>query len=285
MTRWTRANLRHIARLFRFGKRPAVTVYESIGSDFFLAPAPGWLNLGWWEGGGDEAEAATACERLVERIAQRLPRGGDVLDVANGLGAQDPVIDRVASPRLLVALNITEMQLRAGRSRLSAANAHPVCGDATMLPVARASFDGLISVEAAFHFPSRAAFFAEAFRVLRSGGVLTMSDITAERRFGSPSEIIAGVGQMRFWGIRRSMLHTLGQVVRLAEDAGFQDVHAEVVTARVLDPAIRLTKSRLAAAPGVPRIQVWGARRALRHVELLRRRGFLQYVLLTGRRP
>ncbi|HYZ11720.1 MAG TPA: hypothetical protein VE962_07475, partial [Actinomycetota bacterium] len=60
----TPANLRHILRLFRQGRRPAVTVYESLGEDFFLAPAPGWLNLGWWEGEGDEAEAARAPERL-----------------------------------------------------------------------------------------------------------------------------------------------------------------------------------------------------------------------------
>ena len=46
---WTAANARHAAGLLWPGQNPAARVYESIGSDFFLAPAPGWLNLGLWD--------------------------------------------------------------------------------------------------------------------------------------------------------------------------------------------------------------------------------------------
>src|SRR6266498_2039928 len=112
--KWTKENLRHVAAFFRQGRNPAARVYESIGSDFFLALARGWLNLGLWEGSGSESEAEAACRRLVETVAAALPKGGVVLDVGNGLGAQDPVISAVARPRTLVALNITEWQLRAG---------------------------------------------------------------------------------------------------------------------------------------------------------------------------
>jgi hypothetical protein len=37
---------RHAAAVLRQGGNPAARVYESIGPDFFLAVAPGWLNLG-----------------------------------------------------------------------------------------------------------------------------------------------------------------------------------------------------------------------------------------------
>lgn len=168
--------------MFRLGTRPAVTVYESLGTDFFLAPATGLAEPGVVGGEGSEEEAPRDPERLVEILADPLPRDGAVLDVANGLGAQDPVIARVTAPRLLVAVNLTEFQLRAGRERLSSAEAFPVVADAVRLPFRDASFDGLICVEAAFHFPSRAAFFGEALRVLRPGGVLSMSDVTVERR-------------------------------------------------------------------------------------------------------
>ena len=75
----TRANVRHIGALLRRGRNPAATVYDSIGSDFFLEPAPGWLNLGLWEGPGDESEAPRAVRRLVETLAGQL-----------AAGAQDP---------------------------------------------------------------------------------------------------------------------------------------------------------------------------------------------------
>ncbi len=123
--------------MLRYGRHPAATVYDSIGEDFFIALAPGWLNLGLWEGdGSDPAEAAVAVRRLVETIAEGLPHGVDVLDVGNGLAAQDPVIAAVAETRRLVALNITLSQLVAGRPRLAEAGAHAVNGDATRLPFA-----------------------------------------------------------------------------------------------------------------------------------------------------
>jgi hypothetical protein len=54
---WTVQNARHTAEMLKQGGNPAARVYESIGSDFFLAPAPGWLNLGLWEGPGIEDES------------------------------------------------------------------------------------------------------------------------------------------------------------------------------------------------------------------------------------
>jgi len=125
---WTWANARHVVALLRQGRNPAATVYESIGTDFFLALAPGWLNLGLWEGDGDLEEAPVAAQRLVETLAAQLPKGGVVLDVGNGLGVQDPVIAGVARPRRLVALNITESQLRAGGPELERAGAAGVVG-------------------------------------------------------------------------------------------------------------------------------------------------------------
>jgi ubiquinone/menaquinone biosynthesis C-methylase UbiE len=104
-----------------------------------------------------------------------------ILDVGNGLGAQDCVIAETSRPRRLVAVNITEWQLMAGKDRLRQAGAVPVAGDAARLPIAGQTVDGIISVEAAFHFRSRKAFFAECYRVLRPGGVLSISDISAQR--------------------------------------------------------------------------------------------------------
>ena len=181
ITGWTPQHVRHAAALFRQGRNPAARVYESIGSDFFLAPAPGWLNLGLWEGPGSEGEAEDACRRLVRTLASALPAGGVILDAGNGLGTQDPLITEAVRPRRLMAVNITEWQLRAGRERLREAAAAAVAADAARLPVADGTIDGVISVEAAFHFRSRKAFFEECYRVLRPGGVLSISDIPVQR--------------------------------------------------------------------------------------------------------
>jgi hypothetical protein len=85
---WTAQHARHAAAVVKQGGNPAARVYESIGPDFFLAAAPGWLNLGLWEGPGSESEAEQACRRLIRTLASALPTGGVILDV--GCGAPWP---------------------------------------------------------------------------------------------------------------------------------------------------------------------------------------------------
>ena len=281
----TTANLRHAIGMLRFGRNPAATVYDSIGSDFFLALDDGWLNLGLWEGdGSDPSEAEAAVRRLVTRMAHDLPTGGDVLDVGNGLAAQDPVIADVSSARSLTALNITLSQLEAGRDRLAAAGANAVNGDASRMPFAPGSFDGVISVEAAFHFPSRASFFAEAFRVLRPGGVLTISDVPVLRFPATPREVLAGIAMLRLWGIRAQAAATPLEIEHQVSAAGFDDVRSVLEGARVIAPAFRSVRARLddANAGGLP--ERLAARTMLREAEVLWEHGVLEYLFLVARK-
>jgi SAM-dependent methyltransferase len=282
----TRENLRHVGALFRQGARPAATVYDSIGPDFFLALDEGWLNLGLWEGdGSDPSEAPVAVRRLVRTIAEPLPKNGVVLDVGNGLGAQDVLIAEVAQPTRLVVVNITRSQLVAGRRWLTEAGAEPVNADATRLPLRGGSVDGLISVEAAFHFPSRARFFAEAFRVLRPGGVLTMSDVPTLRRPRTFGEIYAGLAQLRVWGLGLGAAASPGTIVDLVTGAGFTAVEALLVGERVIGPAIRFVRRRLEGDRTAPATVRAAAGIGVRQVELLWRRRLVDYLLLTAVKP
>ncbi len=285
MTTWSREKLRHAKSVFVQGRNPAATVYDSIGSDFFLAMAPGWLNLGLWEGPGTEEEAPEAVRRLVRALAVELPRGGAVLDVGNGLGVQDPVIADIVTPSRFVAINITESQLRAGREPMAEAGAAPVLADATRMPFTDGSFDGVISVEAAFHFPSRRAFFAEAFRVLKPGGVLTMSDIPITRRLRGFRELLAGFSQLRLWGLSVSAAATPQEIATACRSAGFTDIHLELVGAQVIDPALRLTRRRLARRRGATGSIRLAARLFLSQAEVLWKRGAVEYLLLHATRP
>jgi SAM-dependent methyltransferase len=279
---WTRENVRHVLGIFRQGRNPAATVYDSLGRDFFLALAPRWLNLGLWEGSGTEEEAPIAVRRLVETIASELPTGGVVLDVGSGLGVQDPVIAGVARPRQLIALNITESQLREGGAALAEAGASPVAGDAIRIPLADHSVDGIISVEAAFHFRSRRRFFREARRVLRPGGVLTMSDVPIRRYPRGPVELLAGLSQMRAWGLRSSAAATPAQIAAAAEAEGFRDVRIRLCGERVIDPALAVIGRRLETTQSVPASMRVAARLMLAQMRFLRRRGVIDYLLLRA---
>ena len=282
---WTAQNARHAAGLLRQGWNPAAKVYESIGSDFFLALAPGWLNLGLWEGPGAEDEAEAACRRLVRTLALALPAGGTIVDVGNGLGTQDPLIAETARPRRLIAVNIAEWQLSAGQDRLREAAAAPVAGDAARLPLASGSADGLISVEAAFHFRSRRAFFAECHRVLRPGGVLSMTDISTERWPRDPAELASGLAQLRVFGLRPTAAMTASRIAAAARDAGLVEVEVTRCGDRVIAPALRVIAARLSRSPQAPLGHRTAARVLLWQVELLWRHRIIDYLLLRAARP
>jgi SAM-dependent methyltransferase len=289
MLGWTGEHVRHAAEMVRQGRNPAARVYESIGSDFFLAPSPGWLNLGLWDGAGSEDQAETACRRLVATLASALPAEGVIVDAGNGLGVQDRLIADLVRPRRLVAVNITEWQLTAGRRRLAAAGAAPVVGDAARLPIADGAADGVISVEAAFHFSSRRAFFDQCYRVLRPGGVVTMSDIATRRWPRTPGELMSGLTQLRVFGLRQTAAMTAAQIAAAATEAGLAEVEVTSCGDRVIGPALRLAATRLAAArlssAAAPAGQ-WGVACALLwQVDLLWRRRVIDYILLRAVRP
>jgi SAM-dependent methyltransferase len=154
------------------------------------------------------------------------------------------------------------------------------------LPFADASFAGVISVEAAFHFTSRARFFAETLRVLRPGGVLTMSDIPTNRYPRGPRELLAALSQLRVWGLGKHAAATPVEIVRQVEQAGFVDIETELVGERVIEPALRFVRDRLRRS----REEATGSYRLaasimLSQVELLWERGMIDYLLLRATKP
>ena len=160
-----------------------------------------------------------------------------------------------------------------------------MAGDAARLPFADAAVDGIISVEAAFHFRSRAAFFAECYRVLRPRGVLSISDISVERWPVTPAELVAGLTQLRVFGLRPHMPMTARQIGATVRAAGLADVAVTPCGDRVIAPALRLIAARLASPAGAPAGHRAAARLLLRQVDLLWRRQIIEYQLIRAVRP
>jgi MPBQ/MSBQ methyltransferase len=138
----------------------------------------GFANYGYWARGITTQKEAS--EALVDRLLAFLPpRAGRILDVACGRGATTRRLLGRLAPTRGTAINISEKQI------LSARQLSPDCVfavmDASNLGFEDASFDAVISVEAAFHFHTRERFLAEAWRVLRPGGALALSDVLMTR--------------------------------------------------------------------------------------------------------
>lgn len=154
-----------------------------------------------WALQSDLYERLTGTEKTLQRIG--LKSGQRVLEIGPGPGRiLIPAAQRVLPEGRVVGIDIQPGMIERLKKRAESAgitNLTAIPGDATQPIVPEASFDVVILVTTLGEIPDRQAALAQAFRALRSGGVLSVSEMLPDPHYQSKAK-----------------------VKQLAEDAGFQ---------------------------------------------------------------
>ena len=134
-----------------------------------------------------------------------------MLDVGCGRGAASFTLAHEHPHTQVTGVDLLAENVEVARTLYaSTPNLTYLEGDATKLDLPDASFDRVLCLEAAFQFPDRARFLAEARRVLRPGGRVIVIDFMVDEDAdpglweSDAAEVVRGTWQFeRFDSLRR----------------------------------------------------------------------------------
>lgn len=150
-----------------------------------------------------------------------LREGEVVLDLGSG-GGIDVFLaaQRVGSRGRAIGVDMTEAMVeraRASATKLGFTNVEFLLGEIETLPIADASVDVVISNCVINLVPDKAKAFSEAFRVLKPGGRLIVSDIVTRGKLALKGDLAAWAGCLAGAVEDREYL-------KIIADAGFERV-------------------------------------------------------------
>jgi len=175
---------------------------------------------------------------LVAAEHLRLPPGARVLDLGGGSAWVSELLARFGATPFTFDLAWPLLSIGQRRFRNASLTFRGCAADMTRLPVASASMDAVIVMDALHHVPDVPAVFREAHRVLGQGGVFLL----AEPGEGH-AETEKSRGEMIDYGVQEREIH-VREAIDYGRAAGFDDVR--VVPHYV--PGITMTPEQIDAA-------------------------------------
>lgn len=188
----------------------------------------GYLNFGYWADANDTYIKAS--EALLSQVADpvHLNESSRLLDVANGMGAQDIFYFNKYKPKHIDMIDVTLSHHLICKKRIEEGDlakrltAH--YGSATNLPFSDGSFTHVFSVEGGVHYRTRSDFLREACRVLHPNGWLSIVDFANPRLPTNWIERKMSELCAYLWNVPIENICSCEGLKKCMEEAGFVDV-------------------------------------------------------------
>lgn len=243
-----------------------------------------WANLGDWQQADTYPEAARHLALRLGRAAELGP-GHRVLDVGVGDGEQIRLWLEHFGVASVEGVDRNPQAVRRCQVALARAglDAQVRVGDGADVPAAGPPRDRVLALDAAYHLDPRAAFFQAAYRTLRSGGRLALTDLILRSPHETPPSLLRHL--VPFLGIPPANLVTEADYTRSLLEAGFTEPVFEDLSEEVLGGFSRWARNAWAGLAlrrplgGWPAVALTGWMAGLAHG-----RGWISYVLVNARK-
>lgn len=215
---------------------------EDMYGDFNLSQysifAGGWINFGYWHNLLSENDLSItdrieSQKNLYRKVLNQLKifENDNVLEVGCGLGQGSSLILEEYNPLSVIGLDFSQAQIdRANiinKDKIDHFKSRLVFqkGNAENIPFDCNKFEKLISIEAAQHFYNIQLFASEAFRVLKSQGVLVIATFFRNHNFSLEDlgEIILTIRE------KIDFVYPILEFYEILSDVGFESIKIESI--------------------------------------------------------
>lgn len=209
--------------------------------------------------------------------------GKDVLEIGCGNGVQTKYIQEKIRPRKITGIDLNESNIEIAnreKTRRGLTDIHFEIDDAqNMRNIKDDSYDVVLNIESAFHYPDKSSFIREVSRTLKPGGHFVIADILTRRE---------STKRRNLWK-RKMVLHhwPLKNYQRGFEEASLEISHQQDITPHVIKGFQNyrrwLREMKRSGFLSDFAFGVFYAINALLNIRLLKTRR--QYVVFIGTKP
>lgn len=196
----------------------------------------GYLNFGLWDKDNTYIQAA---EHLIHTLGSHigLNKKSHVLDVACGMAPQCVYLNKHFGAKI-DAIDITWKHVEIANERIQKEKLQQEIqvhhASATNLPFKNNTFTHVTGVEGQPHFNTREDFLGEAYRVLKKGGILGLTDYTIERKPRTLWEGLLLWAAVKLWQCRKENEYSIEVYKEKLKKKGFKNITIEDIGARVI---------------------------------------------------
>jgi microcystin synthetase protein McyJ len=216
-----------------------VEKFYSHGSEIRAEQDGGFLSFGYWDDTTLDYEYAV--KQLLDRILSREKplNKGTILNVACGYGSETFTIYERLLPNKIIAVDITDAHIEFAQHKAEKRGLSDRISfekiDACNIPLKEQSVDYIIGVEGPAHFNTREKFLNNAYVVLRSEGVLLLSDILVNRDVVSKTFLNRRIGKFsaRHWYMPRQNWISITELQIMLEKIGYTQITIESIGGNV----------------------------------------------------
>ncbi|GLQ33104.1 class I SAM-dependent methyltransferase [Litoribrevibacter albus] len=246
-----------------------------------------WGNLGFWENTQDYQQACRQLARKVGDTAELNPQA-DLLDVGFGCGDQLILWDTVYHVNSISGVNTSQTQVGLAQKKLRQAGVNAFLHHYDHRAIENQpdrTFSHVLSVDAAYFFEDREAWFTHVHRVLKPEGKLVVTDLVMPDQ---PSDLLQEfIMRCLLWlcGIPRDNVITLDAYKKQLQEAGFSQVTEEDISASVLDGFAQWLPAYRKQFEGLKDYPIWQKYMATsKFLSWLRKHDLLRCYLISAQR-